>query len=139
MPQIVYNIVKNKRKFRQTKTTVDADKSDHKTPNARGEMVGRAEYSDVTETKAWGDRLTADMGEGITDNMVGMSSMLGQDGKAAGYFTFRIISAASPQGSWIKPRVEPRHVVDALVASSREYTNSNIEAAIMQDLDNLGD
>jgi hypothetical protein len=136
MPEAVYNIVKNKKKFRQTKTMVDADNGE-KTLNARGEMVGRAQYSDVSGNKPWGDRLTADMGQSITDNMVGMSSMLGQNRKAAGYLTFRIISATSPQGSWIKPRVEPRHVVDALAESNREFINTEVEAAIMEDFRNL--
>jgi hypothetical protein len=134
MPQVVYNIVKNKMKFRQTKTTVPADKSDFMTPNASGEMVGRAQYSDVTGKKAWGDTLSADMGGSVTNNMVGMSSMVGQNGRAAGYLTFRVISAASPLGSWIKPKVEPRHVVSALADDSRDMMNTLIEEAVREDL-----
>jgi hypothetical protein len=134
MPKEVYNIVKNKMKFAQTKTTVSADVSTKKTPNASGDMVGRAQYSDVTESKAWGDMLTADMGEGVTDNMVGMSSMLGQNGKAAGYLTFRVISAASPSGSWIRPEVKPRHVETALADAGRQFINEIVDDALREDL-----
>lgn len=137
MPREVYNIVKNKVKFRQTKTTVSADKSSVMTPNASGEMVGRAQYSDVTESKSWGDRLTADMGEGVTDNMVGMSRMVGKNGKAAGYLTFRIISAAPGASGWIKPAMKPRPVTQTVANLSRNGINDAVEAAIMGDLANL--
>jgi hypothetical protein len=133
MPESVYNIVKNKKIFQQTKTTVSADNGE-KTPNAHGEMVGRAQYSDVSESKPWGDRLTSDMGEDVTDNMVGMSSMLGQNGKAAGYLTFRIISAAPGATGWIKPAMRARPVTRAVASVAQETVNDVIDSAVREDL-----
>jgi hypothetical protein len=133
MPESVYNIVKNKKTFQQTKTTVSADNGD-KTPNARGEMVGRAQYSDVLGSKPWGDRLASDMGEDITDNMAGMSSMLGQNGKAAGYLTFRIISAAPGATGWIKPAMRARPVTRAVASVAQETVNEIIDSAVREDL-----
>ncbi|GHV80179.1 hypothetical protein AGMMS49944_19700 [Spirochaetia bacterium] len=147
IPQAVYNIVKNKRKFAQTKTTVSADKSGKQSPNFNGDMVGRAQYSDVTGSKAWGDRTTAaDMGENrffndtgrdITDDMVGMSSMLGQNGKAAGYLTFRVISAAPGATGWIKPAMKARPVTQAVASVSKETVEETLDGAIREDLANL--
>ncbi|MDR0637912.1 MAG: hypothetical protein LBG27_03245 [Spirochaetaceae bacterium] len=134
MPESVYKIVKNKKKFRQTKTTVSADKSDFKTENASGEMVGRAQYSDVLGSRPWGDRLAADMGEGITDNMVGMSSMSGQNGKAAGYLTFRVISAAPGATGWIRPATRARPVTRAVAGVTQETVNDIIDSAVREDL-----
>jgi hypothetical protein len=133
MPEQVYNISKNKKTFQQTKTTVSADNGE-KTPNAREEMVGRAQYSDVSGSKSWGDRLTSDMGEDITDNMVGMSSMLGQNGRTAGYLTFRIISAAPGASGWIKPAMPARPVTRAVASAAKETINDAIENAIRSDL-----
>jgi hypothetical protein len=133
MPESVYNILKNKKTFQQTKTTVSADNGE-KTPNARGEMVGRAQYSDVSERKPWGDRLTADMGEDITDNMVGMSSILGKNGKAAGYLTFRVISAAPGATGWIKPAMRARPVTRAVSSVAQETINNAIDSAARKDL-----
>jgi hypothetical protein len=133
IPESVYNIVKNKKTFHQTKTTVSADNGE-KTPNARGEMVGKAQYSDVSGAKSWGDRLAADMGEDITDNMVGMSSMVGQNGKAAGYLTFRIISAAPEATGWIKPAMRARSVTRAVASLTQETINDAIDSAAREDL-----
>jgi hypothetical protein len=74
------------------------------------------------------------MGEGITDNMVGMSSMAGQNGRAAGYLTFRIISAAPGASGWIKPAMRPRPVTRAVANAARETVNEIIENAIREDL-----
>jgi hypothetical protein len=144
MPDQVYSIVKNKMKFAQTKTTVSADKSGTKTPNFNGDMVGRAQYSDVTGSKPWGDRTTAaDMGENrffndtgrdITDDMVGMSSMLGQNGRAAGYLTFRVISAAPDAKGWIKPAMKARPVTQAVAKVSEETVNEVLDGALREDL-----
>jgi hypothetical protein len=149
MPEEIYNIVKNKAKFRQTATTVSADNSGFKTPNAKGDMVGRARYSDITKKKPWGDTLTAgdiegskpwgvaltpDKEEAMSNNMAGMSRMLGQNGRSAGYLTFRVISAAPGTTGWIKPAMKARPVTRAVAAMAREPVNRAIDEAIREDL-----
>jgi hypothetical protein len=128
MPEAVHNIVK---KFKKMEKLVGADESDYKTPNARGEMVGRAQYN-----KGY-DRLSGmDEDKSRMDGMVRTKDETGKD-RAGGYLTFRIISANSPAESWIRPRVEPRYVVDALVELNREFVNIAVEAAVMEDIRNL--
>jgi hypothetical protein len=60
--------------------------------------------------------------------------MVGQNGKAAGYFTFRVISAKSPKHSWIKPAMAARPVTKAVADVNRESINTMVEGAIMEDL-----
>ena len=135
MPEAVYNMVKNKKQFRPSRVTVSADKADaaHTTPNARSpsKMVGRAKYK-------WGARLS---GIGYVDHrrhVEGMVSMEGQveGGKkrASGYFTFRVISANSPQSSWVKPAMPARHVTKAVAELARGAVNAMVETAIREDL-----
>jgi len=131
MPSSIYSIVKNKKKFRQTKVL----KTTHNEPNARGEQVMRREYSGADGKGGWGDRLKFGMADGMTDNMEGMSSMLGQDGKAAGYFTFRVISEKSPGHSWRKPAMPARPVTRAVAAITQPAIEAMVEAAIMEDLE----
>jgi hypothetical protein len=133
MPESVYKIVKNKKEFRQTKTLM----TKHNEPNYKGEDVARSEYSGADGKKEWGDRLSADMGEGVTGDMEGMSSMLGQDGKASGYLTFRVISAkqllTSPY-KWIKPAMPARKVTKAVADNTGDAIDGMVESAIMEDL-----
>jgi hypothetical protein len=129
MPDAVYNIVKNKKKFRQTKALMTT----HNEPNARGEQVERRNYSDAMGNTAWGDRLTAEMSEEVTPNMEGMSSMVGQNRRAAGYFTFRIISANSPGHSWIKPAMPARNVTKGVQKYTEDTIESMVDAAIGED------
>jgi hypothetical protein len=74
------------------------------------------------------------MGDEVTPNMEGMSSMLGQNGKAAGYFTFRIISAASPAGSWIRPAVPARPVTKTVAKLTQGVISNAIDGALQEDL-----
>jgi hypothetical protein len=132
MPQSVYNIVKNKKKFRQTKTL----DTTHYEPNARGENVERHEYSGTDDKGIWGDQLKADMSEDVTPNMEGMSSMLGQGGKASGYFTFRVISSnpdANPT-SWIHPGIRARPVTETVAKTTQETVSGLIDNALRGDL-----
>jgi hypothetical protein len=125
MPDAVYKIVKNKQKFRQTKTLM----STHIEPNAHGQPVARNEYKGADGKGGWGDRLMD-----IDANMEGMSSMLGQDGKASGYFTFRVISAKSPKHSWIKPAMKARPVTKAVADSTEKEIEELVDSAIREDL-----
>jgi hypothetical protein len=147
LPNSVYNMLKNPKRFMPTVTTVDADSPQaRKTPNARGEPVGRAEYSSADMNSGWGDQLRPGMMEGITNDMVGMSRMLGEDEKATGYFTFRIISARKPRGwdrrphrkawedMWVRKEEPARDVVGALERTCRKGIEEAVEKAIRIDL-----
>jgi hypothetical protein len=67
------------------------------------------------------------------DGMVRTTDETGKD-RTGGYLTFRVNSADSPAQSWIRKRVEPRHVVDALVELNRGSVNASVEAAVREDL-----
>ena len=134
MPESVYSIIKNKQKFRQTKTLMTT----HNEPNAKGQPVSRREYKGADGKGGWGDRLTADMGLEVSSNMEGMSSMLGQreggKNRTSGYFTFRVISANSPKHSWIKPAMRPRPVTQAVAKTTEKIIEESVESAIREDL-----
>jgi hypothetical protein len=147
MPKSVYNIVKNKKKFRQTKALWDNDKnksSTHPEKNAFGnyeknghQQVERQNYSGADGKGDWGDRLNSSMGEDVTQNMEGMSSMLGQDGKASGYLTFRVISAKqliTKPYSWIKPAMPARNVTKAVADYTKPVIEALVDSAIAEDL-----
>jgi hypothetical protein len=102
MPQEIYDIVA---KFKKMETLVDADKSNYKTPNAKGEMIGRAQYNqDYDQLKMMNTNW---------NGMVRSTDSTGID-RSGGYFTFRVISAKSPPGSWINPAVPARNVTRGL-------------------------
>ena len=138
IPEAVYNMIKNKKQFQQSRVSVGADNADaaHTTPNAQtpSKMVGRAQYK-------WGTRLN---GIGYVDhrrNIEGMVSMEGQveGGKkrASGYFTFRVISAkqlVTKPYSWIKPATPARHVTRAVTEETRDVVKAMVETAIREDL-----
>jgi hypothetical protein len=134
IPEQVYNIVKNKKKFEKSTVLMTT----HNEPNYSGRPVTRSEYD-------WGERFTPGDGEqyfdsekDITDRLSGMVSMDGENssGKkiSSGYFTFRIISAASPKGSWIKPAMRARPVTQAVANFTRGTINDIVEGAVMEDL-----
>jgi hypothetical protein len=145
MPRNVYNMVV---KFKKMEELVDAEKSDKKSMNAHrvlpngrsgkngiehAEEVGRAQYN-----KGYGRLSGKDFSGTIEDKsrmdgMVRTKDKTGKD-RSGGYLTFRVISANSPAESWIRPRVEPRHVVDALVELNRESIISSVESAVKEDL-----
>ena len=133
MPESVYRIVKNKQKFQQTRTLM----STHNEPNYKGQEVQRREYVGADGTGGWGDRLEADMGEGVTANMVGMSSMVGQNRRAAGYMTFRVISAkqlVTRPYSWVKPAMPARPVTRAVADTTRDLIQEMVDDAMAEDI-----
>jgi hypothetical protein len=137
MPLSVHNIVK---RYEKTITTVSADDPENtkKTPNASGEMVGRAQYE-------WGKRLStarlADVADLDLTQIFNMSNMVrakddtGKD-RAAGYFTFRVIRKDGAAGSWIKPAMPARHITDGVVREVQEKgeVDDLLDAAFRRDL-----
>lgn len=91
----IHSLVKSKKKFGRSLENGGW----HYEKNFAGEEVVRAEYD-------WGDRLEA------AGNMNGLVAF--PDAKDSTYFTFRIISAKSPEDSWIRQRVPANDVVGAL-------------------------
>lgn len=91
----------------------------HLEDNAKGESIRRQEYN-------WGDRLE-DSG-----NMNGMVKMASNNKST--YFTFRIISANSPAGTWIKKAVPAIDVVNAVEKTTRPIVEKLLDAGIRQDL-----
>jgi hypothetical protein len=90
MPQPMYETIKAMKMKKSVKTP-----NTHMEENYSGDPIERAEYD-------WGDRLEAD---GNENGMVRMGSETRGGGST--YFTFRIISAKSPAGSWIRKEVPP--------------------------------
>ena len=106
-------------------------------PNFWGEMEGRASY-------AWGDRL-----KGVGGALEGLVAMDGSyDADAGGglkkrtpystYFTFRIISADSPAGSWVKPATKALRIAEQTAAAMKDEANKIVAEGVAADLDNLG-
>jgi hypothetical protein len=118
IPQPMYEAIKA---FKMTKSF--RLKSTHDEENYSGQPIERSEYE-------WGDRLEAD---GNMDGMVRMGSETRRGGST--YFTFRIISANSPQGSWIRKAVPPLDVVSAVENATRPVVEDVIQAGLEADFD----
>jgi len=131
MPINVYNIVK---RFKKMETIVSADSpSATKTLNARGDMVGRAEYN-----RGYGRLKGMDFAGTIEQKlrMSGMVRSTDSTGKnrSGGYFTFRIISAAPGTKGWERKGMPPRHVTNAVVAETQPAIEAMVENSIREDL-----
>jgi hypothetical protein len=92
----------------------------HFEENYQGDDIERSNYK-------WGGRYNE--GEG---DIKGLVRMVG----GGGYFTFRVISAASPRGSWIKREVLPVDVLSALERTTRPKVEEIIDAGLQADLAN---
>jgi hypothetical protein len=122
IPAHIYSMVK---KLKKTQTTAGADNSPVRTPNARGEMKGRAQYE-------WGGRFEYALGNANFSGMVRSTDSTGKN-RSGGYFTFRVISSKSKKG-WVKPAEPARHVTRALAEETRESVNAFVESGLMEDL-----
>jgi hypothetical protein len=152
MPEQVYNIVKKFKKFKEMKTLIPADSlvNANITPNggyttynlspnprAGAGMVIRAQYN-----KGYG-RLSGMDFAGTVEEKTRMDGMVRVDAKGesakeyGNYLTFRVISAGSPSGSWIRPRVDPRPVVQTLADEARGPMNAAVESAIKGELHDI--
>jgi hypothetical protein len=138
MPVDIYAIVK---KFKKMQTRVSADDSpeEDKTPNARGEMVGRAKYNKGYSRLTMKQIAEANDGEVSINQMFNMNGMVrttditGKD-RSGGYFTFRVISANSRPDSWIKPATPARNVIEGLMKAAKEPVDTILEAGFRRDL-----
>ena len=121
IPQKEYNTYVNAMKLSRTtdKTHIEA--------NAKGEPQTRAEYiwkSRLKEDMAWDDR---------SEGMVRMRDSA--SGKST-FFTFRVISAKSPAGSWLywKDGKDPIDMLGALQKDVEPTISQIIENGIRADL-----
>jgi hypothetical protein len=130
-----------KKEFGASKVTASPNTSGYETPNARGEMVGRARYK-------WGNRLRGSDFAGTVeqktrmDGMVRFENGFDKEGnikrRYGGYFTFRIISANPESQSWkrnkwIKPATPALHVAEIVARETRKDVEAMVDAAIMED------
>jgi hypothetical protein len=132
MPVNVYNTVK---KFNKMKTLVSADKSPIKTPNARGQMVGRAKYNRNYDQLSQMDSAGTVQEKTRMDGMVRAMDETGKD-RAGGYFTFRVISSdprVNPR-SWWNPGIKARPVTETVAKVTKDQVSSSIENALRGDL-----
>lgn len=93
----------------------------HPEINAKGQAIDRQEYN-------WGGRLK----DGWDDRSSGMVRM--KDETKSTYFTFRVISAKSPAGSWLYHR-DAKPAVDIIGALQRTH-EQNIRQMIEQGIKN---
>lgn len=93
--------------------------------NALGEMIMRAGYD-------WGDRLESD-----NERMNGLVRM--KDVRGSNYFTFRVISARSPQDKWWYRRKGTPGVdmIGALERAADKILNDTVKAGLEADERNL--
>lgn len=116
IPLEVYKILQSRR-FRKSETTENT----HPEANFKGENIERAEYD-------WGDRIK-DEDAGNANGMVKMRSNTGST-----YFTFRVISAKSPESAWVRKEVPANDVVSAVEKTTRQNVEDILEAGLEQDL-----
>lgn len=103
----------------------------HDEPNFWGESVPRAEYQGENGRDGWGSML-----RGIGGNIEGLSAMDADTAKktSSAYMTFRIISAESPAGSWIRPASPPKNVAKKVAEASRDIVTEMVEDGLRRDL-----
>ena len=129
IPQKIYNVA-----VKGTNISFVKSLKDHIEKNARGEDIWRWGYEWVK-----GSRLSDDL-TASDDRMKGMVRMLDdrrKDVRDSVYFTFRIISAKSPSGSWIyhrdgKPGID---LIGALERTARPHVEKLIEEGVNADAD----
>ena len=103
----------------------------HGEPNFWGDQVQRAEYEGEDERSDWGSML-----QGIGGNIEGMSVMAADTARkrSSAYFTFRVISAESPAGSWIKPATPPMHIAQHVADNVRNIVEDMVQSGLKMDL-----
>lgn len=99
----------------------------HPEPNFKGEDIERKNYK-------WKSRLKED--DAWDDRSVGMVRMRDNAGGKSTYFTFRIISAKSPENSWMYHRdgTDAVDILSALGRTTKPGIERIIEAGLKADL-----
>ncbi len=129
MPELIYKMIQQKVKEGFQKSTVQKapEESGKFAPNFKGELIPRATYS-------WGDRL-----QGLKIELGNLKGMVVFDTGSerathSTYFTFRVISATSPQGSWIKPATPAMHITKAVWDACEEDIKNLIRLGLKRDM-----
>lgn len=130
IPEQIYAMLRTQIKagsFIRTQVTEET----HVEPNFWGEAVQRANYQGENGRPDWGSML-----RGVGGDIEGLSVMDADTAKKSGstYFTFRVISADSPEGSWIRPATPARNVAKHVVENSRDIISEMVEDALKTDL-----
>lgn len=88
-------------------------------------------------TYDWGSRI-----KGMGGNIEGLVAMAGQPNKRgtrqSTYFTFRVISADSPAGSWIKPATKAMRIAEQTANIMAGKVSKVVEAGFYADLKGMG-
>lgn len=97
--------------------------------NFWGELQSRNTYQ-------WGDRVS-----GVGGNIEGLVAMAGQPNKQgrrqSTYFTFRVISADSPAGSWIKPAQKAMRIAEQTASFMQAKVNTMIADGFQADMESI--
>lgn len=98
-------------------------------PNFWGENQERRTYE-------WGDRIKE---EGNISGLVAMKGLTDKRGVAkSSYFTFRVVSADSPAGSWVKKATKAMKVAEQTAQFMSGKVSKLVEAAFYKDLKEMG-
>jgi hypothetical protein len=142
IPAGVYYKQLVKKEFGASKVKASPNTSGYETPNAHGQMVGRARHK-------WGSRLRGDDFDGTAEEKNRMNGMVrfengyNKEGNISkrygGYFTFRVISAnpeseSFKKNKWIKPATPALHVAEIVAREMRKDVETMVDAAIKRDL-----
>jgi len=130
IPDQIYKMLTAKTKDKQPRfgrsVVLDGKTS---SPNFWGEMQDRSTYK-------WGDRV-----QGAGGNIEGLVAMAGAPDKrgkqASTYFTFRVISADSPSGSWIRPAQKALKIAEQTAAFMKEKVNTMIADGFAADMESM--
>ncbi len=125
IPQKIYETAMFKKILRKRSETTGLT---HPELNAAGLAIDRAEYN-------WGGRLTEE--SAWNDRSVGMVRMKDSANGKSTYFTFRVISAKSPQGSWLyhKDAKPPVDILGALKKTVEGDIRKMIQDGMKADAD----
>ncbi|MBA7579490.1 hypothetical protein ES708_21361 [subsurface metagenome] len=132
MPETIYKTIRAKIKsgrFQKSVVEKAPAESGKLEPNWPGELIPRATYSWGSKFRQQGLKREFANLEGMVVFDVGSSRAM-----RSTYFTFRVISAESPPGSWIKPATPPLHITKAVVNATMKDIEDLIRYGLEKDL-----
>ncbi len=132
MPEVIYKTIQAQIKsgrFRKSAVEKAPAESGRLEPNWRGELVPRATYR-------WGSRFREEGLKGEFANVEGMVAFDVGSPRAtrSAYFTFRVISADSPPGSWIKRATPAMEITRGVVNATAKDVADLIRYGLEKDL-----